>query len=108
MMSDDMTARLEAMLETDAENPMLRFTLAKRYLDAGRTEEAIEQAALAVDLNPDYSAAWRLLGQAQAAADRRDDAIATFERGIEVAERRGDKQVEKEMRVFLKRARAAT
>ncbi len=102
-----MTARLEAMLERDEHNPMLRFTLAKRYFDADRAEEAVEQAALAVDLNPDYSAAWRLLGQAQAAAGRREDAIATFERGIEVAGRLGDKQAEKEMRVFLKRARSS-
>lgn len=105
-MSDDMTTRLEEMLEQQASNPMLRFTLANRYLDSGRAAEAVEQAELAVDLNPDYSAAWRVLGQAQVAAGRQDEAISTFERGIEVAGRLGDKQVEKEMRVFLKRARA--
>jgi tetratricopeptide (TPR) repeat protein len=105
-MADDMTTRLEAMLERDAGNPTLHFALAQRYFDAGRVEDAAEQAALAVDLSPDYSAAWRLLGRAQVAAGRREDAISSFERGIEVAERRGDKQAEKEMRVFLKRARA--
>ncbi len=105
-MSDDMTARLEVMLESDGDNPTLRFALAKRYFDAGRAEDAVEHASLAVELSPDYSAAWRLLGQAQAAAGRHEDAAATFERGIEVAARRGDKQAEKEMRVFLKRARA--
>lgn len=103
-MPDDMTARLEAMLERDGGNPALRFALAQRYLEAGRAADAVEHAALAVDLNADYSAAWRLLGQAQIAAGRREEAVSTFERGIEVAARRGDKQVEKEMRVFLKRA----
>lgn len=105
-MSDDMTVRLERMLERDADNPTLRFALAQRYFDAGRAADAVEQAALAVDLNPDYSAAWRLLGRAQAAAGKPAEAIATFERGIAVAERRGDKQAEKEMRVFLKRVEA--
>lgn len=107
-MSDEMTARLEAMLGTDADNATLRFALANRYLDAERPDAAAEQAAVALDLNPDYSAAWRLLGQAQVAAGRNEDAVATFERGIEVAGRTGDKQAEKEMRVFMKRAKAAS
>lgn len=105
-MSDDMTARLESMLGTGADNSTLRFALAKRYFDAERYEDAAEHAAVAVDFNADYSAAWRLLGQARAAAGRREEAAAAFERGIEVAERTGDKQAEKEMRVFLKRAKA--
>lgn len=97
------TDRLEAMLEAGRDEPILRYTLAKQYLDAGNHAKALEHARVAVELDRDYSAAWRLLGQIQAAAGEEGAAAATFEHGIEVAERRGDKQVAREMRVFLRR-----
>jgi hypothetical protein len=71
---------------------------------AGR---AAEHARIATELEPEYSAAWRLLGQAQAALGHTRDAMATFERGIEVAQQRGDRQVQKEMQVFLNRIKNA-
>ena len=82
---------------------MLRFTLAKQYLEEGDTAKAILHARVAVELDGDYSAGWRLLGQAQVAAGNIADAADSFKRGIEVASQRGDRQVEKEMQVFLKR-----
>ncbi|HEY5665702.1 MAG TPA: tetratricopeptide repeat protein, partial [Gammaproteobacteria bacterium] len=68
-------------------------------------ERAIEHAKVAVSQDPDYSAAWRLLGQAQVAAGQHEAAAESFERGIAVARQRGDRQVEKEMQVFLRRLR---
>jgi Tfp pilus assembly protein PilF len=95
--------KLIATLAAGGDSPSLRFSLASCYLREQDAEAAIEHAQVAVTLDPDYSAAWRLLGQAQAAAGRADDASKSFEHGIAVAERCGDRQVEKEMRVFLKR-----
>jgi hypothetical protein len=43
------------------------------------------------------------LGQAQAAEGDTDAAAASYRCGIEVAQRRGDRQAAKEMGVFLKR-----
>jgi len=98
-----MQDRLEAMLANGQDSPGLRFALATAYLRDGDAERAIEHAGFAVAQKPDYSAAWRLLGQAQAAAGRPDDAAASFQRGIAVAREAGDRQVEKEMQVFLRR-----
>jgi len=98
-----MIDRLEAMLARGEDGAMLRFTLATHHFGEGDADEAIAHAEVAVHLDPDYSAAWRLLGQAQAAAGREHEAAATFERGIGVAERRGDQQAAREMRVFLRR-----
>jgi len=95
--------RLEALLASGGDAPTLRYALAKLYLDAGEAEKAIDHAEVAVELDADYSAGWRLLGQAQVAAGRPGDAPKSFERGIEVASRSGDRQVEKEMRIFLRR-----
>ena len=98
-----MIEQLEAMLERGQDSAALRFAIANHYFRADEARKAIEHAQVAVELDPDYSAAWRLLGQAQVAAGLADDAAASFERGIEVAGKSGDKQVEREMRVFLRR-----
>jgi Tfp pilus assembly protein PilF len=97
--------KLEAMLASGQESAGLRFALATAYFRENDSARAIAHARVAVTLAPDYSAAWRLLGQAQAAAGEDFDAAASFERGIEVAQQAGDRQVEKEMQVFLRRLR---
>ena len=99
----DIADRLEGMLRAGRDDPILRYTLAKHYLEAGETDKALAHAKVAVELDADYSAGWRLLGQVQVAAGQREAAAAAFARGIEVAERRGDRQVAREMRVFLRR-----
>ncbi|SRR5690606_34452435 len=103
----DPIASLEAMLARGQDGATLRFALASRYLEAGDAESACRHARVAVSIDPDYSAAWKLLGRAEAEAKRPAEAAAAYERGIDVAERRGDIQAAKEMRVFLKRLRAA-
>lgn len=98
----------EAMLAAGQDSALLRYTLGGAYLKEQRYASAVEHLRKAVELDPEYSAAWRSLGQALAEAEERDEAAAAFRQGIEVAERRGDKQAAKEMTVFLKRlARSA-
>ena len=99
----DLTDSLEALLAGGTDNAALRVALATRYLAAGMAERAVEHARAAVDRDADYSAAWRVLGKALSAADRDDEARQAYEQGVKVAERRGDQQAAKEMRVFLKR-----
>jgi Tfp pilus assembly protein PilF len=108
-MANDLLASLEALLAKGGDGAALRLALAARYLDAGDAVAAVKHAEGAVRLDPEYSAAWKALGQALTAAGRATDAIETYARGIAVAERRGDRQAAKEMRVFSKRLqRAAT
>lgn len=99
----DLTENLEALLAGGTDNAALRVALATRYLAAGTAEHAVEHARAAIDRDADYSAAWRVLGKALTAAGRDDEARQAYEQGIRVAERRGDQQAAKEMRVFLKR-----
>lgn len=95
------------MLAAGRDSSSLRYALASHYFDDGDFPRAIEHAQVAVEQDADYSAGWRLLGRAQAAAGCAEDAARSFERGISVAASRGDRQVEKEMRVFLKRLKKA-
>ncbi len=106
-MPQDLLANLEALLAKGGDGAALRLALASRYLDAGDAANAVRHAEAAVRLDPEYSAAWKALGRALTAAGRNADALATYERGTKVAERRGDQQAAKEMRVFSKRLQRA-
>ncbi len=95
-------ARLEALLATQGESALLRFSLGNACLEIAPAQ-AVEHLKRAVALDPDYSAAWKLLGRALLANRDDNEAKAAYTQGIAVAERRGDMQAAKEMRVFLKR-----
>lgn len=99
----DMRENLETMLASGRDNALLRFTLGELYLNDDQAEKAAGHLQRAVEQDPEYSAAWKLYGKALAAGKRDDDATEAFEKGIAVAEKRGDQQAAKEMRVFLKR-----
>ncbi|MGG4774122.1 tetratricopeptide repeat protein [Alcaligenaceae bacterium 429] len=94
---------LEAMLNKGMDTPLLRFGLGKAYLDQQDTALAIEHLQQCVTQDPHYSAAWQILGQAY--LDSGDIALASqaWEKGISVAQAKGDKQAEKIMQVFLRR-----
>jgi predicted Zn-dependent protease len=96
-------AQLEQLLAKGNDSAALRVALAAAYLKVGKATDAIGHLSAAVTLDADYSAAWKLLGQAQAAADLCADAERSYARGIEVATRRGDVQAAREMQVFLRR-----
>ena len=106
-MTKDLIANLEALLAKGGDGAALRLALAARYLDGGDALAAVRHAQAAVRLDPEYSAAWKALGQALTAAERNAEAIEIYARGIAVAERRGDQQAAKEMRVFSKRLQRA-
>ncbi len=99
----DITENLEAMLARGEDNATMRFALGSAYLNAGSFDKAVGHLSVAVNLDPDYSAAWKMLGKAQTEAGLPDAAIETYRRGIEVATRRGDRQAVREMQVFVRR-----
>ncbi len=98
---------LEKMLGGPRDGALLRFSLGNEYLKAEAPAKAAEAFQAAVDRDPNYSAAWKALGKALAAAGDDSSAVAAYERGIAVAETRGDVQAAKEMKVFAKRLRPA-
>ncbi len=98
--------KLEQLLASGQDNALLRYGLGNEYLKADRYDRAAEHFRKAVEHDPNYSAAWKLLGKALTAAGRNDAAIRAYENGLRVAEQKGDVQVAKEMKVFLKRLQA--
>ncbi len=93
----------EAMLAQGRDNALLRFSLGNEYLKQGDAARAAEHLRRAVEHDPQYSAAWKLLGKALTDSEAWSDALAAYRQGIAVAEARGDKQAAKEMGVFARR-----
>ena len=94
---------LEKMLAKGTDNALLRFGLGKGYLDAGDAEQAALHLKACVAFDAEYSAAWKLLGKAYSALEDKEAAAKAWQAGIDCAQRKGDKQAEKEMSVFLKK-----
>jgi Tfp pilus assembly protein PilF len=103
MPSSSALQNFERMLAAGKDGALLRFSLGNEYLKTGDAARAADHLARAVALDPGYTAAWKLYGKALTAAGRKDEALAAYRTGIEVAGKRGDKQAEKEMRVFARR-----
>jgi predicted Zn-dependent protease len=99
----DQAQRFEALLASGKDSALLRFSLGMHYLGAGDAARAAVHLRRAVEQDPDYSAAWKLLGKALAQSGDAAGAIASYRDGIAAADRRGDKQAGKEMTVYLKR-----
>ncbi len=98
---------LQSMLARGQDSALLRFGLGNEYLKADEAASAVEHLAAAVRLDPGYSAAWKLYGKALGALGRHAEALDAFDQGIANAERNGDIQAAKEMRVFRRRSEQA-
>jgi predicted Zn-dependent protease len=98
-----MIDKFEAMLAAGKDTPLLRFSLGSAYLMAGDAVSASPHLQAAVVQDPQYSAAWKLLGKALTATGETTAAVNAYTKGISAAEAKGDKQAAKEMSVFLNR-----
>ena len=98
---------LESLLARGQDSALLRYGLGNEYLKTDEPTRAAEHLGQAVLQDPNYSAAWKLYGKALAALGQHPEAIAAFDQGIATAERRGDLQASKEMRVFRRRSEQA-
>ncbi len=101
----DMIKRFETMLEAGQDSPMLRLSLGNALVAAGRLNDAIVHLEQAIEQDPGYSAAWKLLARQLLATGDAARALRTCEQGIAVAQGKGDLQAVREMEVFARRAR---
>jgi predicted Zn-dependent protease len=102
-MTSPIITNFEKMLAGGKDSALLRFSLGNEYLKAGDNATAAQHLEHAVKFDANYSAAWKLLGKALADLEQLPEALRAYNQGIEVADKRGDKQAAKEMTVFAKR-----
>lgn len=102
-MSASTLANLMKLVGTPRDGALLRFSIGNELLKDGDAAGAAVQLQSAVEFDPRYSAAWKLLGKALADSGRESEALQAYRSGMAVAGERGDKQAAKEMAVFARR-----
>jgi tetratricopeptide (TPR) repeat protein len=83
-------ARFQKMANDDPENELGHFSLGKALYDAGQAAEAIPAFERTLALNPQFSKAYQLLGEAYLKVNNRDQAVKALREGFAVADERGD------------------
>lgn len=107
MNRDALISNLEALIATGKDGPAIRFGLGKACLERSDTTASRTHLQRAVELDPSYSAAWKLLGKACVEGGDTAAAIDAYRRGIAAATAKGDRQAVREMEVFLRRIERA-
>jgi Tfp pilus assembly protein PilF len=100
-----MIPQLEKLLGTPRDGALLRYSLGLEHLKAGDKDKAVQYLRDAVERDPLYSAAWKVLGKTLSETGNTDEALIAYEKGIAAAQQKGDRQAEKEMLVFSNRLR---
>ncbi|MDF3982878.1 tetratricopeptide repeat protein [Luteibacter sp. PPL201] len=102
-MSDPLVERLRTQIGGPRDGALLRFSIGNALLGDGDYEGAATAFREAIGFDPNYSAAWKLLGKSLLARDDDTGAAEAWRQGIATANARGDMQAAKEMTVFLNR-----
>lgn len=102
-MTNPIIHRLREQLDAGKDSPLLRFGLGSALFNERDYKDAASHLQACVEQMPDHSAAWKLLGRSLMALDEPEPARQALSRGLEVAREKGDKQVEREIEVFLKK-----
>jgi len=78
------------VLQLDDKDEIANFGLGKISLEEMQFEKAVNHLQIVVSNNAEYSKAYELLGLAFMKSGQKNDAQKTFEKGIEVAEKKGE------------------
>ena len=88
-MSQSRIEAFEAMIKDLPEDAMVWYGLASEYFKLERWNDAAEALRNVVRFNPDYTAAYQMLGTALMNKGEPDEARRAWSEGIEVATRTG-------------------
>ncbi|GAB4167536.1 MAG: hypothetical protein Kow0020_00500 [Wenzhouxiangellaceae bacterium] len=95
--------RIEALIDAGRDDATARLAAGQAWLGAGQPGRAVAHLRRAVELAPELSAGWQWLGKACLDSGDTAGARTAWERGIEVAASRGDRQAQRVMQVWLRR-----
>lgn len=87
----------QEVLALDPDDPVALFGLAQCYVQLDRFEAAVPPLRHALEVKPDYSAAYLLLGRCLERLGRDDEALALYEEAIPRARLKGDLMPMREM-----------
>lgn len=96
---------LERLLAAGRDSALLRMSLALAHHRRDDAPTALMHVEKALAFDPEFTAAWRLQGLLALALGDAAKAEASFAQALEVAQRRGELQLVKELTVRLRRLR---
>jgi len=94
---------IKNLLKIYPNDVLLLTSLGKKYFNEYHNVEAINTFKQVIEINPEYTVAYRFLGKALMAVNNWAGAEDIYIEGIKMAEKTGDLQTKKEIEVFLKR-----
>lgn len=100
-MREQRIAKLKQLLQNDPTDSFTRYALALEYAGMGETADAVSMLEELLKRDPTYVPAYQQLGYFYERLGRRDDSIAIFKRGLEVAIQQGDLHARGEMQDAL-------
>ncbi len=92
---------LTQFLELNPGDAFARYGLAMEYSKTGQTEEALSQFSRLLELHPDYTNGYFMAAQTLERAGRTAEAKAMLEKGIDAANRTGNRHALSEMSGML-------
>lgn len=97
----DRIAQFRKMANDDPDNELGHFRLGQLLVEAGDNEAAAQAFRRTLELSPQFSKVFQLLGSCLIKLDRRDEAVRTLNEGFAVADERGDNIPRDEMAKLL-------
>ena len=102
----DRVETFQRFISRSPADPFPRYGLAMELKGQGKLEEAQAAFAELLENFSDYVPTYLMAGANLVALGRRDEAIAVFQRGIDVAGRKGDSHARGELETALAEASA--
>lgn len=94
-------AQFRKMATEDPDNELGHYRLGGLLMEEKQYDDAIASFQRTLELSPQFSKVYQLLGQCYLAKGQRGEALATWKQGYEVADERGDYMPREEMSKLL-------
>jgi len=103
----DQIARFRNMAQEDPDNDLAHFRLGQFLMDDGQYEEAAKSFRRTLEITPEFSKVFQLLGECLIKLDRQGEAVEVLTKGWTVADDRGDRMPRDAMAKLLTQLGAA-
>lgn len=97
--------RMKKLVELDPKSEITHFGLGQACYDEGLFAEGASAMARAIEIKPDYTAAYEILGRCLEKMGNLEEAEAVYLKGIEVGTVRGDMIPTEKMKARLNRVK---
>ena len=94
-------AQFRKMANDDPDNELGHFRLGQLLMDDLQYDEAVQSFRRTLELSPQFSKVYQLLGTCFMKLNRRDEAVKVLKEGFAVADERGDNMPRDEMAKLL-------